>query len=278
MQSSFSIGEFSKLTHLPVKTLRHYHEVGVLVPADIDAGSGYRRYTVDQVPPAHLVRRLRGLDMPLAEVRTVLDAPDEPSRNRAILGFLDRMDRHLEQTRTAIASLRSLLEDPTPTFAVTLRQVAATSSLAVSGVVERDDIAAWCARTFPLLYGAAVTQGGVPAGPGGALYGPEFFEEGVGRVVAFVTTAHDLAPSGEVVPFQVPAALMAVAVHAGPFEELDRTYGSLGTYVATHELVTAGDIREHYLVSPADSPDPGELRTEVCWPIRPQPTPTGASR
>jgi MerR family regulatory protein len=59
--ASLSIGDFSRATHLSVKTLRHYHRLGLLEPADIDPGTGYRRYTVDQIPPAQVIRRFRDL-------------------------------------------------------------------------------------------------------------------------------------------------------------------------------------------------------------------------
>ncbi len=51
MSASVAIGEFSRLTHLTVKTLRHYHEQGLLVPYAVDEQSGYRRYSVDPCPP-----------------------------------------------------------------------------------------------------------------------------------------------------------------------------------------------------------------------------------
>jgi DNA-binding transcriptional MerR regulator len=41
----FSIGEFSKITGLTVKTLRFYHEQQLLPPASIDDRSGYRYYS-----------------------------------------------------------------------------------------------------------------------------------------------------------------------------------------------------------------------------------------
>ena len=46
-----TIGEFSRMTHLSVKALRHYHDVGILEPAAIDPYSGYRSYAADQVRP-----------------------------------------------------------------------------------------------------------------------------------------------------------------------------------------------------------------------------------
>jgi DNA-binding transcriptional MerR regulator len=48
MTSTVSIGQFATMTHLSVKTLRHYHEVGLLEPAHVDAGTGYRYYALDR--------------------------------------------------------------------------------------------------------------------------------------------------------------------------------------------------------------------------------------
>jgi DNA-binding transcriptional MerR regulator len=82
MTSTLGIGEFARLTYLSVPALRHYHEVGVLEPVSVDPSSGYRRYGLDQVTTAHLVRRLRELQMPLPQIRAVVSASDEASRDR----------------------------------------------------------------------------------------------------------------------------------------------------------------------------------------------------
>lgn len=60
-----SIGEFATVTHLSVKTLRHYHEAGLLTPERVDPHSGYRYYSADQIPTAQVIRRFRDLDMPV---------------------------------------------------------------------------------------------------------------------------------------------------------------------------------------------------------------------
>src|SRR3954471_22234344 len=99
MTASVTIGEFSRLTHLSVKTLHHYHEIGLLAPARIDASSGYRRYETAQVPVAQLIRRLRDLQMPLAQVRAVVEAPDVQTRDQTLRLHLDQMERELAQTR-----------------------------------------------------------------------------------------------------------------------------------------------------------------------------------
>jgi DNA-binding transcriptional MerR regulator len=81
MQGTLSIGDFSRASNMSVKTLRYYHRVDLLVPADIDPHTGYRRYGVDQIPTAQIIRRFRALDMPVEEVYAVLATPDVTKRN-----------------------------------------------------------------------------------------------------------------------------------------------------------------------------------------------------
>src|SRR5687768_5867439 len=114
MDVLLTIGEFSKRTYLSVKALRHYHDVGLLEPADIDPTTGYRRYAAGQVATAQAIRRFRDLDMPIDEVRRVLDAPDLAARNRAIVAHLERMQAQLDQTQSAVASLQALLTGDGP--------------------------------------------------------------------------------------------------------------------------------------------------------------------
>jgi effector-binding domain-containing protein len=66
---------------------------------------------------------------------------------------------------------------------------------------------------------------------------------------------------------EVPAAELAVTVHRGAFSELDQAYGALGIFVAEREIGVQGPIREHYVVSFADTADQSQHRTEVCWPV-----------
>jgi DNA-binding transcriptional MerR regulator len=80
MESRVSIGAFAAASHLSVKTLRHYHEVGLLEPSKVDPNSGYRYYSYEQIPNAQVIRRLRALDMPVGELRAVLAAPDPHAR------------------------------------------------------------------------------------------------------------------------------------------------------------------------------------------------------
>ena len=72
MRVRLAIGDFSRMTHLSIKALRHYHDVGLLEPAEIDPTSGYRFYEPSQVPIAQVIRRFRDLGMPLDETVALL--------------------------------------------------------------------------------------------------------------------------------------------------------------------------------------------------------------
>lgn len=68
------IGAFAQLTGLSIDALRHYHDVGLLIPEDIDSKTGYRRYSLTQAQRAQRIADLRAMDVPLDSVATVLDA------------------------------------------------------------------------------------------------------------------------------------------------------------------------------------------------------------
>ena len=259
------IGEFSKMTYLSVKALRHYHDVGLLEPATVDQGSGYRMYSPAQVPVAQAIRRFRDLDMPLDEIRAVLAAPSVAERNAAIVAHLERMQEQLERTQQTVASLQSLLTEPVPTGPVVLRSDAARWVLAIADTVSYDDCAAWLDAALAELHDATRSSGHAEVGPNGALYDEDFFQEGAGRVTAVVPVdAHDgstTAGTGRTVLLEVPAADLAVLAHHGSFDDLDRTYGTLGTWVTTEGIATPGPIRETYF--PDDT-------AEVAWPVLPR--------
>ena len=77
-----AIGDFSRATHLSVKTLRHYHRLGLLTPAEVDPDSSYRRYSTEQIPTAQVIRRFRDLDMPLDQIGAVLEHPTSAPATR----------------------------------------------------------------------------------------------------------------------------------------------------------------------------------------------------
>jgi DNA-binding transcriptional MerR regulator len=245
-----------------VKALRHYDDLGLLEPADVDQASGYRRYATAQVPTAHLIRRFRDMEMPLDTIREVLTAPDRAARDEALITHLRRMEHALAQTQQSVSSLRAMLEGRKPTLPVEYRSAPAQPALAVVETVAWDATEDWLNDALAELHAALAGSPGARAGADAALYSPAFFEAHLGEVVAYVPVSSGVGPTGRLTAYEVPAARLAVTLHEGPFADIDQAYGALGTFVAERVLAADGPIREVYL-----TPE----RTEVCWPIRSQP-------
>lgn len=262
-----TIGEFSRLSHLSIRALRHYHDVGVLAPAAIDDQTGYRKYDLSQVTDAHMIRRLRELDMPLDDVKAVLNSGGSVDRERAIAVHLERMEAQLERTRAAVTSLRELLGGPRP-VEVDVLHVEVCDAVAIRSTVAAAEIEEWSHATFATLNEVVGTAGLAPAGPTASLFSEAFFTDEGGEVVAFlpVKAASGAGPAGcEVIC--IPGGYFATAIHYGTYSELDRTYGALGSYVNDNLASSSGPIRERYLVGPPEHPKTSEWRTQLLWPI-----------
>jgi DNA-binding transcriptional MerR regulator/effector-binding domain-containing protein len=266
------------MTHLSVKALRHYHDMGVLEPAAIDPFTGYRSYDATQVVPAQVIRRLRDLGMPLDSIRSVLIAPDLETRNREIAEHLGRMERQLAQTQASVAGLRALLAGPAVRPAIEYRKIPAVTALAVAQVVSAADLATWGSDAFGALSDALAKPGVAPAGasgPFGALFPGDFFELERSEITAFVPVGSPpggFGPQegpldGQVRLVEIPAVEAAIAVHEGPLDDIDRTYGALGTVVADRAIGVDGPIREYYLIGFPETEDESKHRTEVAWPV-----------
>ena len=267
MPALLTIGEFSRASYLTIKTLRHYHDVGLLEPAQVDSSSGYRFYRADQLATAQTIRRLRELEMPVEQVKGVLQAADAGERNALIADHLERMEQRLEQATAAVASLRALLREPEGSTAVEFRAVPPTPTLSISAVVSLDALVSWWTAAFDELIGTLAARGLRPAGNCGALYAQEVFEQAHGEVVVFVPVAERVTAAGRTRPLTVPAAELAVTIHHGAHDDFDRSYGALGRYLAEHNLKVEEPVREYYLIGPRHTEDADQWQTEIAWPI-----------
>jgi DNA-binding transcriptional MerR regulator len=272
MSSLVAIGDFARATHMTVKTLRHYHENGLLEPAEVDTRTGYRRYTTDQIATAHIIRRFRELDMPLSEIRAVLTAPDLQARNELIVDHLSRLESHLVRTQGVVASLRDLLQQPAPVPQIQHRSIEATASAAISEMLDMKDALSWYQGALAELHATLAAQRAPASGPAGGLFSTALFSEGRGKATVFVPCDAPFRSIGRVKPMLIPASEVAIIVHSGAHANIDLAYGALAKYVAQHELAVDGPIREHYVVSPHDTAEESKWRTEIAWPI----FPTGA--
>ena len=266
------IGMFSRASSLSIKSLRAYHEAGILVPAEVDARTGYRNYTVDQLADAAIITRLRALDVPLEQVREVLQARDPQLTRRILDAHQLTMEARLQETERIVAELQSGVASVTHT-PVHVRVEPARDTVRIAGVVSEDEFAGWLEWAFARLSAFLIDAEATPAGPAGGLYAAELAEDGIEEVEAFIPIAEPLPVSRrehDVSIGEVPAARVAVLVHAGDYDSIGDTYRTLGAWVARNAEHAGERVREWYVVGPDDADDPKDFRTEIAWPIRGQ--------
>ncbi|MFL6179260.1 MAG: MerR family transcriptional regulator [Actinomycetes bacterium] len=111
-EAFLSIGEFARLSGLSVGALRHYDELAIITPSQVDRSTSYRRYRREQLDDARLVSTLRELETPLEEIRELL-VTDDPAERRAVLArHRDRLDARVTRLGRVLHHLTHLI-DPT---------------------------------------------------------------------------------------------------------------------------------------------------------------------
>lgn len=269
-QGLLPIGMFSRASLISIKTLRAYHEAGILVPAEVDRDSGYRMYTPDQLADAAIVRRLRALDLPLDRVREVIQARD-PDLTRQILADHEiRMQARLDETARIVAELQSGVAPVTHT-PVHVRYEDPMDTVSVSGNVTEAQMPTFILGSLQRLLEFLSLVEIAPVGAPGTLYTADIPDDvehveavlRVPRPVGIPSTERDISVG------EVPGAWVAVLVHSGDYATMGDTYRTLGAWVARNAEPSGERIREWYVVSPLDTDTPSEWRTEIGWPIKP---------
>lgn len=272
------IGRFARLSGLTVKALRHYDEVGLLRPARVDGWTGYRYYALAQARDAEAIRRLRSLEVPLDEIRALLDADDATLRERLAV-HRARVEGRAVETRRILSELDRLIDGKEPLVPdtkdarirfelkiddVPARRVAFVRERAhaddMSQVVPRliDTVADYVRSVRSRAEGPPFCRCPFPDPDG-------YLDTEVGWPVAGDVPAR---PPVEVATYAAARAL--VFRHVGPYEELGRSYRLMSEAIEENGLTKAGDPVEWYVTDPGEVADPKDYVTIIEWPIGPE--------
>jgi DNA-binding transcriptional MerR regulator len=108
------IGRFARLCGLSIGALRHYDELDLLRPAEVDRFTGYRRYRREQLETARAIARLRDLEVPLDEIRLVLAADDPADQRRRVGEHRARIEARINRLQRVLHVLGQLSEGREP--------------------------------------------------------------------------------------------------------------------------------------------------------------------
>jgi DNA-binding transcriptional MerR regulator len=262
------IGEFSSLARISIRTLRHYDELGLLRPLRLDAETGYRYYSVSQLPRLHRILALRDLGFPLERIAHALEEGINAAALRGML-LLRRAEQEsqVQEEQERLSRLKALLhlieQEGEMRDDIIVKDVAPQWIASM-----RETIPAY--RALGALFGKLRATLG-PLGIDGAgialFHDTEYREQDVDMEAGF-TLKHALEVPEPVRCYQLPAASVASIVHHGAFNRVSEAYGALLRWIEANNFRLVGPPREIFLhVSAPVSRDDESNVTEIQVPV-----------
>ena len=266
------IGEFSKLSHVSVRMLRHYDEIGLLHPQRVDPITGYRLYGEEQLFTAGKINVYRGMGFGLTAIAGLLHEAD-PQKLRAMLERQqeslreqsEEMSQMLHRIKLAIAQLGE--ESTMANYDVTIKEIAPRYVASVRDILESYN---YEGRLWHYMMKETADQNLTPANPClafGIFHDAEYKERDVDVEIQMTVEGnyHDT----EHVCFKTePAVCVASAIHYGSYETISDASAAVAAWVEKNGYQMCGVMFNVYHVSPHETQNPDELVTEVCIPVK----------
>jgi DNA-binding transcriptional MerR regulator/predicted transcriptional regulator YdeE len=272
------IGEFSKLVQVPVATLRYYDQVGLLKPVEVDQWSGYRYYSVVQLPRLHRILALKGLGFTLEQIGTVLDEGLTPEQIRGMLRLRHaQLSQHLADVQNQLLDVEVRLgqierEDQLPRYDVMLKHVQPTLVASVRAILPaHSDSGSLFGEVYDALGPHVAAALGPHPGQGGQTmvlwYDTEFKDREVDGAAAFILRC-PVPERGRMRVHELPAATVAATVHHGSYATIGQAHEAILTWIEANGYRIAGPDREVYLynATPIRLDDPSYI-TELQYPV-----------
>jgi DNA-binding transcriptional MerR regulator len=211
------IGEFSALCQLSVKMLRHYDEIGLLAPGHVDPVTGYRSYAPDQIAVAAAIRELRRMEMPLGEIRSLLDAAGPAEVHDVLSRHRERLAQDLTDSERRLVLIEQFIAKECPM--TNISEVDLPSQRVATRAVEGPSpmVGPLVTTAFHELFASLHREHVEPVGPPIQVvhYGDEErFEHEACLPIAADATVSPVVHVGD-----LAAGPAAVARHSGPLEE-----------------------------------------------------------
>lgn len=265
------IGDFSKLGLVSVRMLRYYEEMGLLKPASVDPYTGYRYYTVDQLPRLNRILALKDLGLSLEQIAQLLKTglPVEELRGMLKLKQMEisrQVAEEQERLARVAARLRQIEREGTVSnYEVVIKKVEPLRVASLRRILPQPQAVS---RLFEELFTCLQQQGIRPAGAPGAIWHDTEHKESDWDTEAVVPVQGGQAGDGVRVIELPEVPSMACTIHQGSYELLPEAYAALMEWIAANGYEMAGPMREFYLRGPSpEGGDPAEYITEIQVPV-----------
>jgi DNA-binding transcriptional MerR regulator len=254
----FRIGDFSQLGQVSIRTLRLYDEMNLLKPAQIDKFTGYRYYTIEQLPRLNRILALKDLGLSLEQIGDLLkrDLPPDQLRGMLMLKWAEietQMQEMQQQLRRVAARLNQIeREGQPPQYEVVLKSVEAQTIASCRRVVP--DLSAMqdnrCEMYANLYQWLAEQQVEVRDPELAIYYNAEYVETDIDMELGTAVNplTQKVALAEEIMIRDLPAVeTMASVIHKGDMWDIGQAMVALYSWIGSHGYASAGPYRELHL-------------------------------
>lgn len=266
------IGDFSKLSRVSVRMLRYYDEIGLIHPSSTDMMTGYRYYEPGQLIDIGRITALREMGFGLAEIGTLINAPDPALLEEALLRRQKELESEARQAAYRLTLLESTLKRlkkdvMTMKFDVNLKTIPERYAATIRNVIPSYEQESLLWSTLMNETADMKLTYDNPCYCCAVFHDPEFKETDVD--VEVQQTLQGAYPDTEHVKFRtLPAVTVAATVVRGSYALLDEAYAAVAAWLTDNGYVLNGPLFNIYHVSPHETRNPDEFVTEVCYPVR----------
>lgn len=266
------IGDFSKLSRISIRMLRHYDEIGLLAPKTTDAFTGYRYYAEDQLPVACQITALKDMGFGLSVIGEILKSYDNPERSAEFLTVkLAEMQAQAEETAHCLllleTAIKRLRKDGTMTYNVTLKTLPERYVAGVRQIIPAYDREGMLWHTLMKETAALNLQDGDPCYTLAIFHDGEYKESDVD--VEVQKSVKGNYPNTEHVVFKTePPILIASATYKGSYDKINGVSEAVANWVRDNGYDFNGNFFNIYHISPYETQNPEEWVTEVCYPVK----------
>ena len=255
----FRIGDFSQLGQVSIRTLRLYDEMNLLKPAQIDKFTGYRYYSIDQLPRLNRILALKDLGLSLDQIGDLLkrDLPPDQLRGMLMLKQAEieqQMQEMQMQMRRVAARLNQIeREGQPPQYEVVLKSVDAQTIASCRRMVpDLSQMEDYRCGMFEALYRWLTDRQIEVRDPELAIYhNTEYCEANIdmelGTPIAPRKPNDEPPPEGIVIRELPAVETLASVVHKGDIWDVSQAMVALYGWIGSHGYTSAGPYREMHL-------------------------------
>ena len=260
------IGRFSKSCRLSIKALRHYDEQGLLKPAYVDPDSGYRYYSHYQASTAVMIGMLRSLDIPLANIKPIIQATDEAQRCDLLFEEQQRIANNLIKQQQILQSIVRISRATSLfPYDISTREEPSYCVASIFGMTTDQYLLTDSTQLVYDLISELQTAGRNLKDPVMCINADPDKQERI-QVQACIGVEPPYPSLSRAEIIEIPGGLVAWLTHQGAYEELGIAYHALFAWIQENGYEQRDAMREMYLNDPAEVATE-ELLTEVMLPV-----------